>query len=49
MNKEQIKILIDIAKVCLEHKESSQILSRELGLSSEELDALYESLTHQHV
>jgi len=49
MSNEQIKILVNIAKICLEHKDSSQILARELGLSDEELDALYESLTNQHV
>jgi hypothetical protein len=46
MNTEQIKTLIDIARICLEHNESSKIIGRELGLSDEELDDLYASLAN---
>lgn len=46
MTSEQIQTLIEIAKICLEHDESSKIISRELGLSNEELDNLYASLAN---
>lgn len=47
MTKEQIKILLEIAKIAFEHKESSEIIGREMGLSEEEMDDLYDSITNQ--
>ena len=44
MKQNQIQTLVQIAKVVLEHKESAEIVARELGLTEEELDEIYASL-----
>lgn len=47
MNNELQTLLIQIAKIALEHKASSDVLAKELGLSEEELDDLYERVANQ--
>lgn len=47
MTKELQTLLIQIAKASLEHKECSDVIARELGLSEQELDDLYERLSNQ--
>lgn len=44
MNEEQIKTLSKIVKTVLEHRESAEIVARELGLTEQELDEIYASL-----
>lgn len=49
MKKETQELLLKIAKISLEHKESSDVVAKELGLSEEEMDDLYDSLSNQDI
>ena len=49
MTKELQALLIQIAKIALENKASSDVLAKELGLSEEGMDALYDRVSNQAI